>query len=547
MLTKFKLLPYRRIAVCPSPVSVRNIMRVSCWSAWLTFILLENTAVTASPFTIGASVSATEHTVNYKAFSDSWVVSLPESQNLYSTDLVVAQLCVASVSCQLTSSAALIGNCSSLGQLLLHDAGWRNERLDQYKTADGLELTPLCDELGTESTVGEVQIVLQDVCAEPCAHVLQPLGLEILGSAQNALALFDRDPTPEVMLIQARLVAVTVMAAAHGDSGLVLALSSHAFQLRLERPGLAAVTMNLQHECSRRGLQAPRLSTMDLYLSDSGALVCNWDCRPDHLRTQWNLEPLLKNHTQPEREAMRHLCWPLPQRFVAVLFTLHVGTPVRAPHAALLPPSFYESLNMLADSLQAEHFPNGMVLLNVPRSNFDNFKFADLIKQAVEFRGASDNYEILQVGLTAIPDVGSVAGSSRRLLELGAEQGVLLVEGVVITPVISSTPPHYVGKVRDALRIPPARLPPSVSAVGTSSVREIHRLADSVLVPIPPDEHEPGNVSHPDDAQRIYFSGYAGLESMVFIVLCFFCMLSIVCMAGTRRKRKGERSRSSTI
>lgn len=503
----------------------------------LRFLLVpSDTAVGGSPLAVGSSAPALAHTVDYKAFSDSWVVLLPETQGLYGTDLVVAQLCYASASCVPVGHAATIGNCSLLAGFV-RELGWFNARL-QAHTAPGVrEDMLLCEELEPPHERAALQSALQDVCLEPCAHVLQPLGIEVLGRALESLHDFDRDPSTDTLLLHVRLVAITVMGGGGNvdGGGMFFAVSTHVFEARLRRPDMSThgVTMILEHECSRRGLQAPALATMDLYLSDSGALVCNWDCRPDHLRTQWNLEPLPKNTTQEERDAMRHLCWPLPRRFVAVLFTLHIGTAVRAPHASLLPASFYDSINTLADDLQAEHFPDGMVLLNVPRSNFDNFKFATLLEQAVRFRGAQGNYEVLQVGLTEVDDLASVTG--RRLLELSPAQGVLLVEGVVITPVVASTPAQYVRKVRSALTVPPARLPPAISAVGTSSVAEIHRLVDSVMVPV--DVTKP-NASDVDGTLAVRRAGYAGLELMLIVVFCAGFGLCLV--AGRRRKRRGE-------
>lgn len=493
----------------------------------------------ASPLSIPSTAPVASHTVDYKAFSDSWVVLLPGVQGLYGTDLVLAQLCYASASCTSVNNAATIGNCSLLASFT-NELGWFNARLPPHTAPGTREDMLLCEELEASTERDALQGALQDVCIEPCAHILQPLGLEVLGRALETLQDFDRDPAPDVLLLRARLVVVTVVGSTQGastvdGSGVFFAVSSHVFEARLRRPDMSThgVTLILEHECSRRGLQAPALATMDLFLGDSGALVCNWDCRADHLRTQWNLEPLPKNTTQEERDSMRHLCWPLPQRFVAVFFSVHVGTPVRAPHAALLPAMFYDNLNVLADEIQAEHFPDGMVLLNMPRSNFDNFKFSTLLQQAVRFRGAEGQYEILQVGLTDVDSLASVA--ARRLLELSPAQGVLLVEGVVVTPLIASTPQQYVRKVRDALTVPPTRLPPAISAVGTSAVREIHRLADSVMVPV---DVTPPNASDSDGVRSLRRAGYAGLELMLIVVFC--AGFGLCFAAGRRPKRRGE-------
>lgn len=484
------------------------------------------------PFSIPAAPSQPALSVHYKAFSDSWVVLVPGGQGLYATDLLIPQLCWANATCPTLDMAALVGNCSMLSSVL-HETGWHNARLDAF-----MRDSDLCHTLA-EANFGqhqvELQLKLQDVCREPCAHVLQPLGLEIMGSAEAALAPFDRDPSFKTLL-QARIVAVTVMSGSNEhpstaqSTNTMLAISTHVFHVRLQREGLASISMNLQHECARRGLRAPPLSTMDLFLDDGGALVCNWNCRPDHVRAQWNLAPLSVNMSAAELAQSRHVCWPFPERFVAVFFSLHVGTTVRRPHATLLPPAFYDGVNALADDMQQERFGGGMVLLNVPSSSFDNVKFRRIVRDAVRFRGMEGQYEVLDLGtLNAAYNV-RVSGDSptrRRLLELGAAQGVLTVEGVAINPEAALKPARYIAEVNDAVAAARTRLPSALTDVGSVDVKELHRVAPTTATPPTADD------SASSHARR---SAAIGLEVVFFlaagIVTCFY-------MASSKRRRRG--------
>ena len=445
--------------------------------------------------------------VNYKAFSDSWVVTLPAHGGLLSTDLLIPQLCQTDAACVALSQGALVGNCSVL-EALLGEAGWENDNVASGALADP------CSTLATTGDYADLQRSVQDVCVEPsCAHVLQPLGLEVLGSGEAQLVRFDRDPGNATELL-ARVIAVTVLGR---EPELTLAVSAHTFAVVLERPGLQAVTVGLEHECARRGLRAPPLSTMDLFLNDNGALVCNWNCRPDHVRAQWNLEPLPTNLSGVDPQ--EHLCWPLPPDFVAVLFSVHIGTTLRAPHASLLPKAFYDDVNELADIIQTDTFPAGMVLLNIPRSSFDSVKFPALLADAAKSMGGV--YEVL-----ALESPLEVA--ARRLLSLGSEQGTLVAEGVAINPRTTLSPAAYVKETREAVQAVRNRLPPSIVDVGSVSVQELHRLA-TVAAPPPADA----------PARSRGRSAALGLELVFALVAGVFALIAALGRKRTWRVREG--------
>lgn len=325
----------------------------------------------------------------------------------------------------------------------------------------------------------------------------------------------------------ARIVAVTVLSRAKSDPGeLQLAISTHTMYAHLTRANATGLTVNLQHECARRGLRAPRLSTMDLFMDNSGALVCNWNCRPDHVRAQWNLPPLDANITSAEEDLSRHICWPLPEQFVAVFFSLHVSTPVRRPHVALLPSDFYTGLNDLADTLQTERFGNGLVLLNLPKSSFDNVKFDLLLQRAVSFMGSEDDYEIIQLGRLDTEQAPSPS-TQRRLFALGPEQGVLEVEGVVINPEATLRPARYVKEVEAAVDAVRTRLPPSLSAVSPPFVAELHRVAPA-LPPVRANETADSRI------RRI---ATVGIE---FLLITALAVLLCLWLVGARRRKRSK-------
>ena len=455
--------------------------------------------------------------VNYQAFSDSWVVTLPAHGGLLATDLLVPQLCETGAACVALDREAHVGNCSVL-QALLGEAGWENQNAEAGAVCSALAS-------GAEAWAG-LQRAVQDVCAwAPCAHALQPLGLEVLGSGEAQLAIFDRDPGNVTQLL-ARVIAVTVLGR---EPELVLAVSAHAFEVMLQRPGLEAVTVGLEHECARRGLQAPPLSTMDLFLNDNGALVCNWNCRPDHVRAQWNLEPLPANLTG--LDAAGRLCWPFPPDFIAVLFSVHIGTALRAPHASLLPGAFYDDVNGLADMIRSDTFPAGMVLLNIPRSSFDNVKFPVLLADAARSLGGV--YEVLELEKP-------LETTARRLLALGSEQGTLVAEGVAINPYTTLSPAAYVKQTREAVQAVRNRLPPRIVDVGSVTVQELHRLATAAAPP-------------PADAptRSRGRSAAIGLELVFALVAGAFALIATLGRKRTWRVREGawrrEDERTETL
>lgn len=469
------------------------------------FALLATSVVAPPPLSIPASVAAEKPHVHYKAFSDSWVVELATQPGLLATDLLFPQLCVSGASCGRLDQPAAVGGCAILTDALWQE-GWYNENV--------AALTPagVCGALVDEASLPGLQRSVEDVCSEPCAHVIQPLGLEVLGSREARLARFDHDGGNTTHLL-ARVVAVTVLGHAPEPT---LAVSIHTFEMRLGHPGLVATTVGLEHECARRGLRAPPLSTMDLFLNDNGALVCNWNCRPDHVRSQWNLEPLPKNLSAVDPG--RHLCWPLPPDFVAVMFSLHVGTSMRAPHASLLPDAFYGSLNDLADIIQTDTFPSGMVLLNVPRSSFDNFKFPALMAAAAAAMGGS--YEVLQLE-------GMLEVASRRLLALGSAQGTLEAEGVAINPRSTLSPAAFVTKTVEGVDLARNRLPPGIADVGSVRVKSLHRIN----APPAPNASAPGrNRSH---------ASAVGAELILFLAVIALCFVALLGRKKTWRKREG--------
>jgi hypothetical protein len=256
---------------------------------------------------------------------------------------------------------------------------------------------------------------------------------------------------------------------------------------------------------------------MDLFLNDNGALVCNWNCRPDHVRAQWNLEPLPTNLSGVDPE--EHLCWPLPPDFVAVLFSVHIGTTLRAPHASLLPEAFYDDVNGLAEIIQTDTFPAGMVLLNIPRSSFDSVKFPALLADAAKSMGGV--YEVL-----ALENPLEVA--ARRLLSLGSEQGTLVAEGVAINPRTTLSPAAYVKETREAVQAVRNRLPPSIVDVGSVSVQELHRLA-TVAAPPPTDA----------PARSRGRSAAIGLELVFALVAGVFALIAALGRKRTWRVREG--------
>ena len=107
--------------------------------------------------------------INYKAFSNSWVVTFPQHNHLTQADLIIPQLCPKGKQCTLKDMDIRLVECAELEPILFNE-GWTNENM--------MSMIGICDPYRNE--LQSLQYAVNEVCVERCASVVAPVGLEVL-------------------------------------------------------------------------------------------------------------------------------------------------------------------------------------------------------------------------------------------------------------------------------------------------------------------------------------------------------------------------------
>ena len=187
---------------------------------------------------------------------------------------------------------------------------------------------------------------------------------------------------------------------------------------------ITAIAVGVQHECARRGLQAPPRAILFLWPDPAGA--CLWKCRHGFMRSPWNSPPPLAGVLTDTR-----VCRALPVEFTAAEFEMIVSLDYTTPNPQQLDLDFFESLDQVAAQLEAAVLERGLyqavLALSVPGSVFHDVGFAWVIEQHAFALANEVTYEVL---------VNQQSTSRRRLLSAD----LLTVSGVLFTSSTSASP-----------------------------------------------------------------------------------------------------------
>ena len=438
--------------------------------------------------------------INYKAFSNSWIVNLPPHHHLHEPDLVIAQLCHRDANCTFEDRDIMLVTCSELERILLHE-GWVNENL--------MNVLGICDPLRVD--LGTLQYAVNEVCVDRCASVVTPVGLEILnhhfiseynsGLSSNyttdPLHKYDIAPENHFITLQIRFVFLKRVL---GMDAMTFSLRTTVLRATLTMPEQLSPVLGLKHECSARGFTTPAMATLDLFLEESGAYVCITDCRADFLRYPWNIEPPLSNNQVSKNQVsdnqvsddqvtaetmlydtdvpqIEEQCLQFPSEFIAILFSARLGLNVRAPFASYLPQQFYDDLNTIADTFAQKNHDSDIVVLNLPGSSFDNIKYETVVKNAIEFMDIENIHEIVRYDNDVSLNSISLPNRRRVLTTTESQRGSVLIEGLMITQQVSSQANTYVQQIEETWRLVTQSLPPTIVAVEGLMVQQVHRVA----------------------------------------------------------------------
>ena len=370
---------------------------------------------------IGDSERETVPEVVYKRSSQSWVVLLPSWQD---ADVVVPTLCGVGGVCKAVEEARV--ECGKVSTVVLAN-GWQHGRLSGENDACEALFSRVAEEKAA------VQNELRDACGDalgPCMRVLLPAGVELFDGAAGLAGYANENGYK----LQLRLVRIRVMLDVFSVHGVTLTLN-------LQRPTLTEgnAVLLLQHECARRGLYAPALSSMELFVTPSAREVCVWTCRPDYVRTPWNTHPPevggISNTSGVQNASSAQACRAVPLKFTAVEFEVHALTSLRNPVPALLWHGFFAELDLASRALEEALEHNGargaQVSMKIMGSDFDDREFAQVVRELVAFTRAAGRYERI------VNELYAPAGA-RRLLQ--TVQSVVNVQGLLFTEAVDLAP-----------------------------------------------------------------------------------------------------------
>lgn len=365
-----------------------------------------------------------------------------------SASLVIPQLCRANTSCHTRIPTGIFA-CSELRSELV-GGNWHNEHLAFVADSCLAALSPM------PATDAQWQTAVTSYSSTHDVHVVWPLAVRIYHNPDSgALAPFI---SPTDWTLKLRLLYVTRFV-----NSPVVAVYIETFTVPLRLPQNNILTLAVQHECARRGLQAPLLSTMDLFVNAHRDKVCIWDCRHDCFRVPWNSAPPLQNNlhfslanpidtsrvinstvntiskstinttinttiatttiTTPVQTQLR-VCQALPSSFLAVEFDFVLQVDgVTSP--GLLDDPFLAQLDAAADQMSIEatekNKRESTILLSITNSAYNYIQFDNFILRAISFRRQTDRYSVaentLYVPQETQPETPPTSAPARRLLQ----------------------------------------------------------------------------------------------------------------------------------
>lgn len=390
--------------------------------------------------------------------------------------LVIPQLCPVDRSCH-TRVPDGIFSCSEL-RFEMQNGNWQNENI-AFAHDDCLQaLSPMPATDKAWQTAVSLYSSFHDV------HVVWPLAVRIYH--HNNSIFLTKFVDSQHSTLKMRVLYITRFVTSP-----VVAVHVQSFTVPMRLPQNNLLSLSVQHECARRGLKAPLLSTMELFVNAYRDEVCIWDCRHDCFRVPWNSAPPLRSNLnfslQPLNKALPHsqnnislnanitianysqitqnntkntkysitsplqeplrVCQALPSAFLAVEFDFVLQVDgVTLP--TLLDDLFLEQLDAAADKMSAEatkaNKKETTILLTVAQSAYNYIKFDNFILRAISFRRNTDRYSVAdnslyvpQESTTNLqqPQPSSESGPTRRLLQQTPGTS-LVVQGLCV---ISST------------------------------------------------------------------------------------------------------------
>lgn len=432
----------------------------------LCLLLICNLLVVGAYFEIPSATLSLQPVAAWKAFSQSWVVEFP---NNFGSQVLVPQLCVGGVQCSTVDASAQQLSCVELVSLL-HAPGW------QHANAPFLEeqgCPELFQDWSTPQAISAAQVILSDPCSEACIQALPPRYIEIFLNAQD-LAPFATQ-SPEAESIDGYNLLVRLLYISQTAGIFAVHTSTSLLELHIPRDRAGGV-LKLEHECVRRGLRAPPLSSMDLSLTAQGTQICTWTCRPDHVRSPWNLPPPLRTDNKTA-----HICRPLPRSLSAVEFEFSVFISLQGPVAQLLPQQFFDDLNTLANNFENElQLADAVVSLKVPDSTFDDTTFRHLVDAHVFFRDDGSAH----AGYSIHKNEHYAPVGARRLLQQDAS-AFLFSDGIIFTSDTRASPANIDAEVQRAAATEAVAAPSTEFIVATNNLQIVRLYHNQYVAPIP--------------------------------------------------------------
>lgn len=462
--------------------------------------------------------------------------------------LVIPQLCPASQQCSARASDGIF-SCSEL-RYLLQQGNWHNYNLAFAPDQCLQKLSPMpATDSAWQQAVGAYSSTLD-------VHVVWPLAVRIYHHLNSStLTPYVK---PHDSSISMRLLFITRFI-----NSPVMAVHVESFTIPLRLPQNTMLSATFQHECSRRGLQAPLLSTMDLFVNARGDQVCVWDCRYDCFRVPWNSAPPLLANMQLVWQALpsyainssnssnssvathshinatastslsnthtERICQALPSVFTAVEFdfTLQVDG-VTSPQ--LLDDAFLTQLDQAADRMSLEatnkNKRESTIMLSIRHTAYNYIQFDNFILRAVSSRRKTDLYTITENALYVPnspdedPETASAGPLSRRLLQENTASS-FVVYGICI--IASTTLPGTT--VESNLRSTLLALP--VSAFHTDA-RDKYGLQIIRIHTLPPEPQ----TQTPSPSAQIIHSTASALSDTAFSSILFVIAGILICCCG---------------
>lgn len=352
-------------------------------------------------------------------------------------------------------------DCRDLTEVLQNE-GWLNENLNKQlhvRAADG-------NDVQSSQCLGQEQAL---ACAlqSGLLCVLYPGGLQ-LAHNEDELRRFGTSIIDDRLQLRVRLLYLT-----HMSEISMYIVHAVCQTLQVSRPKASTAAISIQNECVRRGFRSPTYSSMRLVRYPLGTEICIWECRPDYVRWPWNSDPLQDSTPSglPLSDSDAQLtpeCKPIPEKFIAVEFSLRSEVRAAIVIPELLTPEFMQTLNALALSFQKEFtianpdIKDALVLLSVAGSIYHTQDLPSIILDSLKSRGYQTSSSI-------------VLGAPQRRAQYVTDveiKGIVIIGSVYLSPkAVAVTTANVIETVSVTFK------PPTATAIMSFKFKEVSVLS----------------------------------------------------------------------